>query len=134
MVAISFDVTYATTGVINLAQGDFLMLGSVLGAVFASSLGWPLVPALVVTVIIVGVIGAVEEVVAVRPASRLGQGARGWLLSTLGFNLLIVSIVALTLGQNVRPFPKILSEVPTYLGGVGIVPQQVFVIVIVVAL
>jgi branched-chain amino acid transport system permease protein len=133
IVAIGFNVTYATTGVLNFAQGETLMLGAVLGAYFATALGWSLLPALVATLLIVGAVGALEELLAVRPASRLGQGVRGWLLSTLGVAILIRSIVSVTVGQNLRRFPDIFSRVPTTVGGVRIVPQQVFVILLSVA-
>jgi branched-chain amino acid transport system permease protein len=133
-VAISFNVTYATTGVLNLAQGEFFMLGSVLGAYISDTFGWPLIPTMLATLVIAGVLGGLEELLAVRPAARRGRGARGWLLSTLGFSILIRSIVSLTIGQDLQPFPDIFSRAPTTVAGVRIVPQQVFVIAVAIAI
>jgi branched-chain amino acid transport system permease protein len=134
LVAMGFNMTYLTTGVLNFAQGEFLMLGAMIGVFFAGSLGWPLVPALIVTLAIIAVIGAVEEVIAVRPALRLSNSATGWILSTLGVSILIRAVISLTMGQDVRRFPDILSRRPWLLGDVRLVPQQLLIIGVAVVL
>jgi branched-chain amino acid transport system permease protein len=130
IVACGFNVSYATTGVLNFAHGEFLMLGTMLGVFFYGSLGWPLMISLVLTVALCGGIGALVEVGAVRPALRLGHGAWGWILSTLGVAILLRSIVSLRMGQDLRGFPDLLSRTPKLVGGVRIVPAQILVIVI----
>ncbi|MGZ7006130.1 MAG: ABC transporter permease subunit, partial [Ilumatobacteraceae bacterium] len=88
LVGLGFNVVFAANGILNLAHGEFFMYGSMLAALFLVSFGWPLAPALLATLVIVGALGAVEERFAVRPM-RGRRGAFGWILSTLGFAIVM---------------------------------------------
>lgn len=66
LVALGFTIVYAATGAINFAQGEFFMLGGVLGVWFAR-LGLPLPAAVVCAVVVTAAIGGVFEFLAVRP-------------------------------------------------------------------
>lgn len=70
MVALGFTIVYAATGAINFAQGEFYMLGGVLG-VWLTSLGAPAPLAVVGAIALTAAIGAVFELLAVRP---IGSG------------------------------------------------------------
>jgi branched-chain amino acid transport system permease protein len=64
VVAIGFNIIYNTTGIINFAQGEFV----VIGAMTAISLtGWlPLVPAIILAVLTTTILGALIELVFIR--------------------------------------------------------------------
>lgn len=109
IVAMGYNVEFATTGVLNFAQGEFFMLGTMIGVVLAVALDLPVVVALVVTLAVVALIAAVEEPLAVRPASRSGQGAFGWVIATFGFAIVLSSTTSLVLGSTVRTFPPALE-------------------------
>ncbi|MFA4965143.1 MAG: branched-chain amino acid ABC transporter permease [Thermoleophilia bacterium] len=66
LVALGFTIVFAATGAINFAQGEFFMLGGMLG-VFFSGLGLPLPLAAVAAVAATAAIGAAFELLAVRP-------------------------------------------------------------------
>jgi branched-chain amino acid transport system permease protein len=66
LVALGFTIVFAATGAINFAQGEFFMLGGMLGAYFAR-LGLPLPIAAVASIAVTAAIGAVFELLAVRP-------------------------------------------------------------------
>jgi branched-chain amino acid transport system permease protein len=66
LVALGFTIVYAATGAINFAQGEFFMLGGMLGVFFAG-LGLPLPMAAVAAIAATAVIGGVFQLVAVRP-------------------------------------------------------------------
>ncbi len=70
LIALGFTIVYASTGAINFAQGEFYMLGGMLGVWF-TTLGLPLPAAVVAAVLASAVIGAVFEILAVRP---IGSG------------------------------------------------------------
>ena len=86
--------------------------------------------ALVVAVLLGAVLGALEERVAVRPATARGHSAFGWVLSTLGFAILLRSGAALLLGPEIRAFPSILPRTHWVIGGVIITPTQVSLVVL----
>lgn len=68
LVALGFTIVYASTGAINFAQGEFYMLGGLLGVWFTSA-GLPLPVAVVAAILTTAAIGAAFELLAVRPIS-----------------------------------------------------------------
>ena len=67
LVALGFTLIFNATGIINFAQGQFVMLGGLLATTFSSTLGWPLAPAVVAAIVLTAGFGAVMEVLAIRP-------------------------------------------------------------------
>ncbi|MED4602198.1 branched-chain amino acid ABC transporter permease [Paenibacillus validus] len=67
LVAIGLVTFYNVTGILNLAQGDFVMLG---GMIFVSiyKLGLPLLPAAVLSIILIAIIGIFIERTAIYTA------------------------------------------------------------------
>ena len=61
MVAIGFVLIYKATGVINFAQGELMMVGAYIYFTLTGSLGLPPVIALIGTVLIAGLLGALIE-------------------------------------------------------------------------
>jgi branched-chain amino acid transport system permease protein len=68
LIALGFTMVYAATGAINFAQGDFYMLGGMLGVWFVG-VGLPLPIAVMAAFVCVGALGALFELLAVRPIS-----------------------------------------------------------------
>jgi branched-chain amino acid transport system permease protein len=64
IVAIGFNIIYNTTGIINFAQGEFVMLGAMTAISF--TLFMPLVAAILCAVLITSIVGALVEVVFIR--------------------------------------------------------------------
>ncbi|WP_433490708.1 branched-chain amino acid ABC transporter permease [Nocardia grenadensis] len=88
LIAMSFNVSYRPTNVVNFAQGELVMVGAMVVA--ATSLGglpWGL--AAVAVMVLVGAIALVEERIAVTPVLRRSSHATGWVITTLAFSLVI---------------------------------------------
>lgn len=88
LIAMSFNVSYRPTNVVNFAQGELVMVGAMVVA--ATSLGglpWGL--AAVAVMLLVGAIALVEERIAVTPVLRRSSHATGWVITTLAFSLVI---------------------------------------------
>ena len=66
LVALGFTIVFAATGAINFAQGEFFMLGGMIGVALVH-LGLPLPVAVVLAVAITAALGALLEIVAIRP-------------------------------------------------------------------
>ena len=65
--ALGFSLIYNASGVINFAQGEFIMLGGV-AAVLLTSAGVPLPLAILLAVLMVAVVGLLLEKFAIEPA------------------------------------------------------------------
>jgi branched-chain amino acid transport system permease protein len=105
LVALGFTMIYAVTRVINFAQGEFVMLGGMLSFSIASYAGMPLVPALIISVLIVSFIGALMYILAIRTAKKAS----------------VVSLIIITIGAAI-----FIRGIAGELWGVDAVRPQVF--------
>ena len=99
LVALGFTIVYAATGAINFAQGEFFMLGGMLGAFF-SSLGLPLPVAAVAAIAATAAIGAVFELLAVRP---VGGDPLRIIMVTIGGAVVLRQLALHFFGPDERP-------------------------------
>ena len=65
IVAVGFNIIYSTTGIINFAQGEFLIIGAMMAISLYQIL--PLWLAIAVAVIVTTILGGLIEVVFIRP-------------------------------------------------------------------
>lgn len=129
LVALSYNIIFATTGILNFAQGQLLMAGTMVGVWLYSDQEWPLLLALVATMAAGAALAVVEERVAIRPALKHGHGAMGWVLATLGFGIVLQSGFSLLMGPTARAFPRIVDESPHKIAGAVWNNQQLLLVV-----
>jgi branched-chain amino acid transport system permease protein len=61
LVALGFTLVFGILRIVNFAHGEFYMLGAYGVYVFYGQLGWPYLPAIVLSAVVVGVIGLIAE-------------------------------------------------------------------------
>ena len=103
LVALGFTVVYASTQVINFAQGEFYMLGGMLGVFFFASAGLPLPLAALASVVATAAIGLAFEVLAIRP--RKDADPLAIIIITIGGSLLLRSLARHLFGGNELALP-----------------------------
>jgi branched-chain amino acid transport system permease protein len=127
LVAASFNILYRPTNVFNFAQGDLVMLGAMLTATL-HGLGWvPWPVGLAITVLLVGILTAVIERVAVFPVLRRSPNGHTWVITTLAVSMIIANVVGKIWGADPRPVPPPtgLSTDPIVVGGVLVSTYQI---------
>jgi len=67
LIAQGYYVTFITTATLNFGQGEFLMIGALVGLTCYVSLGLPFPVALAIAVVVTGLMGILLERVAIRP-------------------------------------------------------------------
>ena len=108
LISLGLAVIFGMMRVINLAHGEFLMLGGY-SAILAYNHGVPLWPAmLLVAPIVVGLIGLVVERVVIRP---LYGRMIDTMLATWGLSLALVGIVTTLFGNTVSGISAPLGSV-----------------------
>jgi branched-chain amino acid transport system permease protein len=126
LVGLGFTIIYAVTHIINFAQGEFVMLGGMLSFTFATSIGMPLVPALILSVIIAAAVGAIMYVLAIRTAR--GASVVSLIIITIGAAIFIRGIAGQIWGKDyVRP-PYFTGDEPISVLGANIHPQALWII------
>ncbi|MDA3955705.1 branched-chain amino acid ABC transporter permease [Oceanispirochaeta sp.] len=84
-VAIGYNIIYNTTGIINFAQGEFVMLGGMIAYTFSGFM--PLLPAIVSAVLITALVGGIIENVFIRRMRK--TSVMGMIVITIGISILL---------------------------------------------
>jgi len=71
LIGIGFSIIYNATGIINFAQGEFVMLGGMLTMFLISALKLPLWAAVPLAVLLATFCGLLFERLAIRPLKKL---------------------------------------------------------------
>ncbi|MER2534462.1 MAG: branched-chain amino acid ABC transporter permease [Rhizobiaceae bacterium] len=131
LIALGFAVMLNATGMLNFAQGQFVMLGGVLSAVFVVSSGWPIIAAISVAIVVGVVLNGFVERVVLRNAKRADRVSKE--LITLGIGIVLESLVLLFLGADDLSMPYFSSVVPFRLWGATMPSQAIWIIGVSVA-
>ncbi len=129
IIAIGFTVIYNATGIINFAQGEFVMLGGL----FMYSLQKARVPlalAFALSVLGVSAVGCALERLAIRPVR--GASVLTLIIITIGASILIKGGAMLGWGKDAVPLKAFSGEKPFIIMDAVLLPQSVWVIGVVV--
>jgi len=96
LVALGFVLIYKATEVINFAQGELLMLGAFISYSLISMLNFPYWAAMLVTVVVMGLFGALLERTVLR--SLVGEPVYAIVIVTIGINFFLRSVVSMVPG------------------------------------
>lgn len=130
--AIGLGIVYNTTGIINFAQGEFVMLGGMTTAYFYGQFGFPLALAIVAGVVVTVIVGLLTERIVIRPLWR--RGARDWTYIFMLFAVatVIPNLAMLGIGRDPLTFPSFGWLPSVQLGSVTLSSQALWVLVITV--
>jgi len=147
LVALGFNITHNTTKTFNFGQGEFLVAGAFIavsvllllaGHDFKGTLQQTEVTlaryglSLLATVLIMGLLGVVVYYAAIRPF--IGQGGLAWVMSTIGFGIIIQNIALAIWGPSPMVMPSPLGSEVLRIGGAGVLPQEILVLCVSIAL
>jgi branched-chain amino acid transport system permease protein len=126
IVAIGFNIIYNSTGIINFAQGEFVMLGGMTAVTFHSFL--PLPVAIGAAVVVTTIVGALIEILFIRWLYK--PSVLRMIIITIGISILIREIALHIWGEGVRALPYFTgtSVSAINLGGVFLSPQVLWVV------
>jgi branched-chain amino acid transport system permease protein len=125
LAALGFAIIYNASGVINFAQGEFIMLGG-MSAVALAALGLPLPLAIVLAVVVAGVAGLLIQKFAIEPAGR--ADVVPLIIITIGASLVVRGLVQVVLGKGTHSLPAFSGETPLFIGGATLLPQSLWVV------
>lgn len=126
LVALGFVLLINTVNIINIAQGEFLMLGSFFILTFAVTWGLPLPVALLLMVLAAAVVGVIFEFTAYRPMPR-GDIAT-FIVSTLAASMVIRNVALNVWGPFPFAFRQPFNGAVVHLGTLRINPQHLLII------
>ncbi|MGO4449924.1 branched-chain amino acid ABC transporter permease [Phyllobacterium sp. TAF24] len=125
LVALGFTIIYNASGVVNFAQGEFVMLGGMI-TVFTYAAGLPLPLAALTAILATAAIGVALNTLAIAPAR--GAPVVSLIIITIGASIFIHGATQLIFDKQLHRFPAFSGDTPIAIGGATILPQSLWVI------
>lgn len=101
LLALGFNLIYNSSGVFNFAQGEYLMVGAISGAVLmGKGLSFPL--AALLAIVIVAIVAMVGQLVILRPLQKRNVSMLTMVMATLGLAIVISNLTRVLLGTSQR--------------------------------
>lgn len=128
LAALGFVLIYKATGVINFAQGEFLLIGAYSFYTAFVVMQLPIVFALLVGVLVAVVVGVVVERFILRP--MVGQSHISIIMVTIGLASVLSALVQMFYGTQPRSMPPILPRGSVSILGGSVPVNRLWAIVI----
>jgi branched-chain amino acid transport system permease protein len=125
LVALGFTLIYNASGVVNFAQGEFVMLGGMV-TVFAAAAGVPLPLAALLAIGAAVAIGLALHRCAIEPAR--GASPVTLIIITIGASILLRGLAATFFDKNYHSLPSLFGNEPWHVGGAALLPQSLVVL------
>jgi branched-chain amino acid transport system permease protein len=125
LVAAGFVLIYQVTGIINFAQGEFVMIGGMTAAALAAG-GMPVLGAAAIAVVVAAVVGALSYLLAIRPAR--GASSVTLIFITLGLDVALRGLALFVWGTNPYSLPAFSGGNAIMLFGGALPPQALWVL------
>jgi branched-chain amino acid transport system permease protein len=125
LIGLSFAIIFNSTGIINFAQGEFVMLGGVLTIVSINVLKLPILAAVLAAVFGTTLVGLAFERLAIRPLKDATPLAL--IIITIGASILIRGVVMLLWGKDTQVLPPFSGNTPIDVAGATLLPQHLWI-------
>ncbi|TAL79641.1 MAG: branched-chain amino acid ABC transporter permease [Burkholderiaceae bacterium] len=120
LIGIGYCVIYNASGIVNFAQGAFVMLGGMVTYVLSTRVGLSLLVSAIIATASVAVVGVVIERLVVRPLWRRNATAFVMILATLAAQTVIEQTTLLTIDDQPKTLPNFINLPPLMIGKVAI--------------
>ena len=107
MIALGLAIIYGTTGVINMAHGEFVMIGAYTSWFFQTKMGMGLIVSIIPIFIITAAMGFLIERLIIR---HLYNRLLDTILATWGIGVILQQLIRLTVGSELKYL-----EIPPYM-------------------
>lgn len=120
LIGIGFCVIYNASGIVNFAQGAFVMLGGMTTYVLLQQYGVPMILAAALAVVFVALVGVAVERLVVRPLWDRNATMFVMILATLAAQIVIERATLILVGDQPKTLPVFTDLPPIRIAGVAI--------------
>lgn len=128
VISLGFITIYRTTGVLNIAQGEYFLIGAYAVYLMVIQFGLPFLIGFPLAVALLAGLGLFTERFTLRPL--VGQPILGIILMTLGLAIVLRGIMVLVWSDMLRPMPEIFTKGGVNIFGIVVATQYVWFAVI----
>lgn len=136
--AMGLTLSYGIMKFANFAHGDMMSLGMFLayaavttfgtGALGPFSVGWAMIPALLLAMLGVGIVAAGVDQVVYRPLRRRGSSTISMAIASLGVAIMVRALIQMEWGPSPVRYASGINRAWTLPGDLKIRPDQVLII------
>ncbi len=131
LVGLGFAIIYNASGVVNFAQGEFVMLGA-MSAIGLLAAGLPYPVALIGAILIVTLVGMGLNKFAIEPAR--GATVVATIIITIGASIFLRGAALLIWGKDILSMPAFTGSEPMQIGPATVVPQNLWIMGVTIVL
>lgn len=125
LLAVAFLLTYRVAGVLNFAQGQFVMIAAFVGSTISGTLGWPTISAGLIGIAVAGGLGALMERVTYLPLHDKPHASL--IISTVAVGIIIEQGAHRIWGPDPRSLESLVPNVPIEIFGNRISLVSIFI-------
>jgi branched-chain amino acid transport system permease protein len=125
LIAIGFSLIHNATGIVNFAQGEFVMLGGMFMITFYTFLKIPMLFSFLLTVAAVGGVGMLLERGPLRRAKS--KEILVLVMITVGASIVIRALSMMVWGKNPMTLAPFSGEAPFIILGAAVMPQSLWI-------
>jgi branched-chain amino acid transport system permease protein len=126
LIALGFGIIHNATGIVNFAQGEFVMFGAMTMISLNQVAGLPLLIAFPLAVLAVMAVGCLMEIGPIRRARS--NSILILVMITVGASITMREIGMHLWGKTPRTLPAFSGEEPLVLGNAAILPQTLWIL------
>lgn len=128
LIALGYTMIYGIIKLINFAHGDIYMVGAYIGFFAVTQAGLSIVPALLVSMVVTGVLGMVVERLAYKPLRHAPRISI--LITAIGVSFFLEYASMYFVTPTPRTFPNVIDNVTFAMGPFVINGQQMLIMAI----
>jgi branched-chain amino acid transport system permease protein len=128
LIALGYTMVYGIIKLINFAHGDIYMVGAYIGFFATSMLHLPVLPALIISMVVTGLVGMLIERLAYRPLRHAPKVSV--LITAIGVSLFLEYTTMFFVSPQPRTFPNVMESVTYHMGPFVVNSQQILILVI----
>ncbi|HXX56610.1 MAG TPA: branched-chain amino acid ABC transporter permease [Thermodesulfovibrionales bacterium] len=132
LTALGFTIIFNTTGIINFAQGEFVMLGGMLSVFFLKWLHLGLPLSVLFSLLVTTLVGAAIEQFTIKPVKD--SSVINLIIVTIGVSIFTRGLAMLIWGKDTFALPQFSGSAPLTFGGVAVTTQSIWILAITLSL
>jgi len=126
LVGMGFNIIYNATSIINLAQGEFVVIGGLMMWFFSDSLHMPFFVSVLLTLLTAGLVGLLMERLTIKPLKSTDLLLM--IMITISVSIVLRGLLSFKFGKDPYGYPAFTEGEPFEIGGAIIQQQTLWVI------
>ena len=125
LAALGLSLIFGTTGLVNFAHGEMVALGAIVTWALNTH-GVPFILAAVITLVITGAVGALQELGLWRPLRKRKTGLIAMMIVTIGLSIFARFVYLFYIGAQPRSYSQYVTQAGFSIGPITMAPRDLW--------